>query len=284
MSGSLQFEAPTILEYFAALVADDATLPVLEAAVAVAQDEWPGLDVQGVLAQIDGLAERLRRRIPADAAPLQRLQLLNRYFFQELGFAGNVNDYYDPGNSYLPTVLQTRRGIPLTLALLYVELATQAGLSAQGVSFPGHFLVKLRLPRGEVVIDPFNGHSLSREDLDERLQSLRPQRGLRGDDEVPLGLFLQAAPSRDVVARLLGNLREIHRDAGDLQRLAAVLRRLVILLPDDWELRRDLALVLAGLGRQTEAADELEQYLAHRPSARDASGLRLQMAAWRRRQ
>jgi len=284
MSGSLQFEAPTVLEYFAALVADDATLPVLEAAIAVAQDEWPGLDVQGVLAQIDGLAERFRRRIPADAAPLQRLQLLNRYFFQELGFAGNVNDYYDPGNSYLPTVLQTRRGIPLTLALLYVELATQAGLSAQGVSFPGHFLIKLRLPRGEVVIDPFNGHSLSREDLDERLQSLRPQQGLRGDDEVPLGLFLQAAPARDVVARLLGNLREIHREAGDLQRLAAVLRRLVILLPDDWELRRDLALVLAGLGRQTEAADELAQYLEHRPSARDASGLRRQLAAWRRRQ
>jgi regulator of sirC expression with transglutaminase-like and TPR domain len=284
MSGSLHFEAPTVLDYFASLVADDDTLPVLEAAVAVAQDELPGLDVQGVLAQIDGLAERLRRRLPADAAPLHRLRLLNRYFFHELGFAGNVNDYYAAGNSYLPMVLQTRRGIPLTLALLYVELATQAGLSAQGVSFPGHFLVKLRLPRGEVVIDPFNGQSLSREDLDERLQPLRARHGLPDDDEVPLGLFLQAAPAREMVARLLRNLCEIHRQAGDLARQAAVLRRLVILLPDDWEQRRELALVLAALGRHALAAEELAAYLAHRPAAADAAAMRRQLAAWRRLQ
>jgi len=284
MSGSLHFEAPTVLDYFASLVADDDTLPVLEAAVAVAQDELPGLDVQGVLAEIDGLAERLRRRLPADAAPLHRLRLLNRYFFHELGFAGNVNDYYAAGNSYLPMVLQTRRGIPLTLALLYVELATQAGLSAQGVSFPGHFLVKLRLPRGEVVIDPFNGQSLSREDLDERLQPLRARHGLPDDDEVPLGLFLQAAPAREMVARLLRNLCEIHRQAGDLARQAAVLRRLVILLPDDWEQRRELALVLAALGRHALAAEELAAYLAHRPAAADAAAMRRQLAAWRRLQ
>jgi regulator of sirC expression with transglutaminase-like and TPR domain len=284
MSGSLHFEAPTALAYFASLVADDASLPVLEAAVAVAQDENPGLDVQGVLAQIDGLADRLRRRLPADAAPLQRLRLLNRYFFQELGFAGNVNDYYDPRNSYLPDVLATRRGIPLTLALLYIELATQAGLKAQGVSFPGHFLVKLRLPRGEVIIDPFNGQSLSREALEERLQPLRAQRGLVGDDEVPLGLFLQAAPARDVVARLLRNLREIHRSAGDLERLAAIQQRLVILLPQAWEERRDLALVLAELGRHAPAADELAVYLQQRPTASDAGSLRRRLAGWRRLQ
>ena len=284
MSGSLHFEAPTALEYFAALVADDATLPVLEAAVAVALDETPRLDVQGVLAQIDSLADRLCRRIPADAAPLQRLRLLNRYFFQELGFAGNVNDYYDPRNSYLPEVLQTRRGIPLTLALLYIELATQAGLQAQGVSFPGHFLVKLRLPRGEVIIDPFNGQSLSRAELDDMLQPLRTERGLVDDDEVPLGLFLQPASPRDVVARLLRNLREIHRSADDLERLAAVLRRLVILLPQAGDERRELALVLAELGQHGQAADELAGYLQQRPSASDADGLRRQLAAWRRLQ
>ncbi|MBE0548066.1 MAG: transglutaminase family protein [Rubrivivax sp.] len=281
MSGPLHFVAPTALEYFAALVADDASLPVLEAAVAVAQDDNPGLDVQGVLAHIDGLADRLCRRIPADAAPLQRLRLLNRYFFQELGFAGNVNDYYDPRNSYLPEVLQTRRGIPLTLALLYIEMATQAGLHAQGVSFPGHFLVKLRLPRGEVIIDPFNGRSLSRAELDALLQPLRTERGLVDDDEAPLGLFLQAASARDVVARLLRNLREIHRGADDLERLAAVLRRLVILLPQAGDERRELALVLAELGQHGLAADELAVYLQQRPSASDAEGLHRQLAAWR---
>ena len=92
MSGPLHFEAPTALEYFAALVADDASLSVLEAAVAVAQDDDPSLDTQAVLAEIDALAARLRRRLAADAPPLQRLRLLNRYFFEELGFGGNVND------------------------------------------------------------------------------------------------------------------------------------------------------------------------------------------------
>ena len=177
MPGSLHFEAPTALQYFATLVADDASLSALEAAISVAQDEYPGLDVQATLAQVDELAERLRKRIPADAAPLQRLRLLNRFYFHELGFAGNVNDYYDARNSYLPDVMRTRRGIPITLALLYIELASQVGLEAAGISFPGHFLVKLHMPRGEVVIDPFNGQSLSREALDERLL---PKRGRCG--------------------------------------------------------------------------------------------------------
>ena len=282
MSGSLQFCAPTTLEYFAALVAEDASFSVLEAAVAVAQDDEPELDVQGVLAQIDTLADRLRRRMPADAAPLQRLRLLNQYFFQELGFAGNVNNYYDRRNSLLPAVLETRRGIPLTLALLYIELATQLGLNARGVSFPGHFLVKLHMPRGEVVIDPFSGRSLGREELEERLLPYRRQRGLVDEEDTPLGLFLQAAPPRDVIARLLRNLKEIHRSAHDWPRLAAVLQRLVILLPQDWEERRDHALALFQLDRLEQAADELAVYLQQRPDAPDAPGLRDELATWRR--
>jgi regulator of sirC expression with transglutaminase-like and TPR domain len=295
MAGPLQFCAPTMLGYFAALVADDTSLPVLEAAVAVAQDEDPDLDTQGVLSQIDTLAAKLRRRVPADAAPLQRLRLLNHYFFHELGFAGNVNNYYDRRNSLLPAVLETRRGIPLTLALLYIELATQIGLRAQGVSFPGHFLVKLQMPRihgglegpargGDVIIDPFSGRSLGREELEERLLPYRHQRGLGPDDEVPLALFLQPAAPRDVIARLLRNLKEIHRSARDWPRLAAVLQRLVILLPQDWEERRDHALVLFQLGRLELAADELRTYLEHRPDAGDAAALRRELAAWRRAQ
>jgi regulator of sirC expression with transglutaminase-like and TPR domain len=282
MARSLHFEAPTALDYFATLVADDASLPLLEAAVALAQDDDATLDVQGVLAQIDALAERLTRRIAPDAPPLQRLRLLNRYFFHELGFAGNVNDYYDRSNSLVPSVLATRRGIPITLAVLYIELATQAGLAAQGVSFPGHFLIKIPMPRGEVVIDPFTGRSLGREELEERLQPYRQQNQLLDDDEVPLGLFLQAAPPRDIIARLLRNLKEIHRSAGDWPRLAAVQQRLVVLLPLDWEERRDLALALARLGRRGQAAEQLATYLEHRPEASDAPAMRRELAAWRR--
>ncbi len=280
MAGHLHFDAPSALDYFATLVAEDAGFPLLEAAVSLAQDDDPGLDVQAVLARVDELADRLRRRVPADAVPMQRLRLLNHYFFQELGFAGNVNDYYDPRNSLLPAVLSSRRGIPITLAVLYIEVAMQIGLKAQGISFPGHFLVKLSLPRGEAVIDPFSGQSLSREDLEERLAPFRPARAGAADDEVPLGLFLQGASGRDVVARMLRNLKEIHRSRCDWVRMERVVARLVRLLPEAWDERRDHALVLAELGAHGQAAQQLALYLQRQPDAGDAESLRRHLAAW----
>ena len=219
MADSLRFEVPTPLDYFAMLVVDDASLSLVEAAASIGQDAHASLDVQAVLAEIDALATRLKRRVAADAVPLHRLRLLNRFFFQDLGFAGNVNHYHDPRNSYLHEVLRSRRGIPITLAVLYIELAQQIGLQAQGVSFPGHFLIKLRLRQGqrqgEVLIDPFTGRSLSREDLSEMLEPYRERHGLADEEEMPLGLFLQSASTRDVIARMLRNLKEIHRGNED---------------------------------------------------------------------
>lgn len=283
MALPLYIEPPSALDYFATLVAEDAGFSVLEAAASVALDDEPDLDVQGVLDAVDALADRLRRRLPADVQGLQRLRLLNQYFFQELGFAGNVNDYHDRDNSSLAAVLRTRRGIPITLAMLYIEIANQVGLEARGVSFPGHFLIKLRLPLGEVVIDPFSGRSLDREALEERLQPFRSQRGLVGDDDAPLGLFLQAATPREQVARLLRNLKEIHLAARDWPRLVAVQRRMVILLAEVWSERRDLGLALAQGGHYDEAVDALALYLHHEPAASDAAAMRRKLAAWRRR-
>ena len=271
---SLRFEAPTLLDYFASLVADDRQFSQLEAAIAIAQDEEPSLDVQGVLSQIDTLAARLKQRIAADTGALQKLRYLNRYFFQELGFAGNVNDYHDPHNSYLHRVLATRRGIPITLALLYIEIAQQIGLDARPVSFPGHFLAKLKMPQGEVIIDPFSGQSLSREALEVRLAPYRWRQGLVGEFEAPLGLFLQTASGRDVLARMLRNLKEIHRSAERWPPLLGVQERLVVLLPEAWEERRDRALVLAELGQDIAAASDLQVYLDHRADAEDAHALR----------
>jgi regulator of sirC expression with transglutaminase-like and TPR domain len=273
MPGPLQFETPTALEYFTSLVADDASLSLVETALAIAQDDFPKLDTQSVLSEIDTMVAKLKRRFPADAVPVQRLRWLNRFFFQELGFAGNVNDYYDPQNSYLHRVLQTRRGIPITLAVLYIELATQIGLPARGVSFPGHFLVKLRMntgsQQGEVVIDPFTGHSLSRDELDELIAPYKKTRGLQGEFDVPLGLFLQAATSREIVARMLRNLKEIHRGTQDWRRMLQVLQRLIVLLPQSWEERRDRGLVYADLGIEDAAARDLAMYLERAPDATD---------------
>ena len=279
---NLQLQAPSMLGYFAALVAEDKGFALVEAAICVAQDEQPALDAQAVLGEIDRLAARLKARLPSDAPALRRLRALNQYFFVELGFAGNVNNYYDRRNSYLHEVLASRRGIPITLALLYIELASQLGLQADGVSFPGHFLVKLRMPQGEVVIDPVSGRSLSRDELDERLAPYRARHGLEGDFEAPLGLFLQTAPPRDVLARLLFNLKEIHRSAEDWPRLLAVQQRLVLLLPQAAEEQRDRGLVWAELGRPDEAATDLAAYLAARPQAEDAPALRERLAELRR--
>lgn len=278
MTERIKFAVPTALEYFSALVADDASLSLVEAAASVAQDDHPDLDIAAVLEEVDTLAERLKRRIPADAVAMQRLRMLNRYFFAELGFAGNVNDYYAVSNSHLHAVLASRRGIPITLAILYIELASHVGLAARGVSFPGHFLVKLRMSsgdtQGEVLIDPFTGHSLSREELDDRLAPYKRAQGLVGNLEPPLGVFLRAATPRDVLARLLRNLKEIHRNTHDGLRLLAVQRRLTVLLPDAWDEVRDRGFAFADLGQDAAAMMDLRSYLQHCADAPDCAEVR----------
>ena len=263
------FELPTPLGYFAALVREDRGFPLLEATAAVALDEYPELDLQQLLGQVDQMALRLQRRLPADAGPLERLRRLNQFFFGDLAFGGNVNHYYDPDNSYLNRVLERRRGIPITLGVLWLELAQGLGLQARGINFPGHFLVKVSLAQGQVVIDPFTGQSLGREDLSERLEPFRRRHGLVDEFEPPVELYLQSAPEREILARVLRNLKDIQHQAADWPRLLQVLERLVILLPEDWSERRDRGLALAGLGRIDEARADLEIYLAQAEDAPD---------------
>lgn len=232
-----KLEVPTTLEYFASLVQSDAQFPLLEAATSVAQDRYPELDIQYVLDQVDKWSCRLKTRLPADAGALHKLRLLNKFFFEELGFAGNVNNYYDPDNSFIPAVMRSRRGIPITLAVLWLELAQVVGLQANGVGFPGHFLVKVRLPfphDGQVVIDPFTGDSLSREDLLERLAPMHAESGLNIDGDVSeelLAHYLRAATPREIVARMLRNLEEIYTSRREFERLALTKKRLAVLLP-----------------------------------------------------
>jgi len=283
MNTPLRLDAPTPLEYFAALVGEDAGLNLLEAAASLAQDELPALDVQAVLAEVDALAQRLRQRLPADASAQVKLRSLCRFFHEELGFGGNVNNYYERGNSYIHQVLATRRGIPVSLTVILLELAGQLGLRAQGLAFPGHFLVRVRMGNGEVVLDPFSGESLSRSRLDEMLQAFRGSTGLHGDVDLPVDLFLQPASPRDILARMLRNLKEIHRAAADWPRLLAVQQRLVVLLPHAAIERRDRGLVLESLGHWPAAAEDLEAYLAQEPQAPDGPMLQERVAQLRQR-
>lgn len=259
----LDFSLPTPLAYFASLVRDDEDFALFEAALSLAQDEYPDLDLQTSLGEVDQLLARVRRRLADDASALQRVRVLNQFFFTDLGFAGNVNNYYDPDNSFLPVVLRTRRGIPISLAVLWMELAQGLHLDVQGVSFPGHFLVKVSMPMGQAVIDPMSGRSLSREELSEMLEPYRRRSGLVDEFEAPLGLYLQAATPRDILVRMLRNLKEIYRSQRDWLRLLTVQERLVVLLPESWSEYRDRGLVHAELGNPNRALADLELYLEH---------------------
>lgn len=279
---NLSFHAPTPLAYFASLVENDETLPLLEAAASLAQDEEPTLDVQQVLDDVDRLLRRVRSRLGRQTDDLSRLAVLNQVFFRDLGFGLNANDYYAAENSYLQEVIRSRRGIPISLAVIWLELAQGLGLNAHGVSFPGHFLVKVALDAGLVVIDPASGESLGVDSLAERLAPYREgadrQAGADLDEgETPLGLYLQACPARQCLARMLRNLKEIFRSQEDWSRLLAVMERLVILLPDDMHERRDRGLVHAELGHAGQALADLQSYLEAEPLAADHVALSARM-------
>lgn len=277
----LNLAPPTPLAYFASLVASDDGLPLLEAAAALALMDEPGLDVQQVLADVDRLQARLARRVPPDAGALNRVRYLGRFFFGELGFAGNVNDYHLPGNSFVHTVLHTRRGIPISLAVLWLELARGIGLAADGIGFPGHFLVQARLVQGRVVIDPFTGQSLSRADLLARIDEFHPHDPHGPEADALLALHLQESPPRQMLARMLRNLQGIYRTRQDWARLVAVQDRLTVLLPQAWAEYRERGLALARLGQHERAAADLALYLRQMPHAADRDAMAARLAVLR---
>lgn len=279
---TLSLALPTPLEYFASLVHSDTDFALLEAAACLAQDEYPELDVQEVLGEVDQLLARLKQRVARDAGSLQKLRALHQFFYRDLGFAGNVNHYYDPDNSFVNVILHTRRGIPISLAVLWLELAQGLGLAARGVGFPGHFMVKVNLPEGQVVMDPLDGQSLTREALAERLEPYRRRNGLMDEFEVPLGLYLQVSPPRDIIARMLHNLKEIHTSQEDWLRLIAVQDRLIVLLPQAWDEYRDRGLAHAELGHAGRALEDLETYLGNAEQGADMPAIARRVAELRR--
>lgn len=279
----LKFEPVSPLDYFASLVQSDEHFPTLEAAASLAQDEEPDLDVQHVLDDVERLLKKVKARLPEDADALSRLAMLTQVFYKDMGFGVNANDFYAPENSYLQEVLRTRRGLPISLAVIWLELAQGLGLNAQGIAFPGHFLVKVALEGGLVVLDPLTGESLGVDNLAERLGPYRDDvdwaAGADLDSgETPLGLYLQACPPRDLLARMLRNLKEVFRAQEDWPRMLSVMDRLVVLLPEVWTERRDRGLVHAELGHVQEALHDLQVYLGAEPTAHDQAALKVRLS------
>ena len=270
-----------ILDYFSSLMADDESLPLTEAALSLAQDAYPDLDMQATLAEIDELVVRARRRMPDDASVEHKVDALNRYFFRELGFSSNLNDYYDPDNSHLNVVLRRRRGIPISLAVIYLEMAEQLGLPVRGVSFPGHFLLRVATPGQDLMLDPTTGQTLSEAQMVEMLEPYVQRVGESIGSA--LRVLLQPATRREIVARMLRNLKGTYLQTERWQRLLAVQQRLVIALPNSIEEVRDRGFAYARLDYLRPALEDLQRYIEVRPDAEDATVVETELHELRQR-
>ena len=209
----------------------DADLNLAEAALLIALDEYPNLDPAGYLARIDSFAAVVQSRIVPGSDTLDMIRELNRYLFVDEGFRGNLEDYADPRNSYLNEVLDRKLGIPISLSVVYLEVAWRLGLPFEGVSFPGHFLVKCPYAGGQIVLDPFlKGISLGAEDLHDRIRRLT---GGRDPDESSLNDWLAGAGRRAIVLRMLRNLRGNFVAREEHERALAMAEKAVLLAPED---------------------------------------------------
>ncbi|HWA12632.1 MAG TPA: tetratricopeptide repeat protein [Burkholderiales bacterium] len=259
---------------------DEEEIDLAEAALLVALHACPRLDVGHYLARIDEFGAGLRERIAPDAPATRRIEALNRYLFGELGFSPNRDDYYDPRNSFLHEVIDRRIGIPITLSVLYMEVGRRIGLSLQGVGFPGHFLVKCAVGEAMVVLDPYGGGlSLGIAELQERLRASRGGEVSRAI----IASLLVAAGKKDILARMLRNLKAIYLREQALEKALAILDALVAAVPADAAERRDRGMLYQQLDCFGAAADDFEHYLARVPGAADADDIRQRVVELRGR-
>jgi regulator of sirC expression with transglutaminase-like and TPR domain len=254
---------------------DDASLPLLGTALLIARDEYPGLDADLYDTLVQGHAAGMRDEIEAIDHWALKMQAINRYLFEELGYAGDHDQYYDPRNSYLNEVFERRRGNPISLAMVQMEVARRLGVPLDGVSFPGHFLVRLPVDDGVLVMDPFNrGRPL---DVDELRQRARPHLGGDAPDDEALSQILNPASHRAILMRVLRNLHGLYSDGKDWERATRSADRLLKLSPNDPDALRDRGLGYLHMGHNSGARTDLARYLQLNPRARDAMTVRTRL-------
>ena len=267
-----RFELP---DWNALAALDDTELPLLGTALLIARDEYPALDAPRYDELLDHHAAYLRGTIDAIDHSALKMQAINRHLFEEIGYAGNHDEYYDPRNSYLNEVFDRRLGNPISLALVQMEVSRRLGVPLDGVSFPGHFLVRLPVDDGVLVMDPFNrGRPLGVDELRERAQ---PHMGGDVPDDEVLSQILNPASHRAILMRVLRNLHGVYRENGDWERATRSADRLLKLSPDDAEGLRDRGLGYLHLGHLGGAREDLARYLSRNPDAADAADVRAQL-------
>lgn len=250
----------------------DDELPLLDTALLIARDEYPQLDAASYAAAIQGYADAVKPKLSDGADLPATLTTINRYLFDELGFSGNNSQYDDPRNSYLNEVFDRKLGIPISLAVVQIELMRRLGLPLDGISFPGHFLVRLPVDDGILVMDPFNkGRPVSAEELKERAS---PHLGGQVPDDVQLIEILAPATHRMILVRMLRNLNGLYLQAEDWERVARTADRLLKLAPETAEAFRDRGVAYRELGHAKGAREDLARYLHVLPNAEDEDEVR----------
>ncbi|MGA7936493.1 MAG: transglutaminase-like domain-containing protein [Kovacikia sp.] len=242
----------------------DEQINLEKAALYLAMEEYPDLEVDAYLNALDTMAAEVEDRLPAEFYPLKILQTINDYLYNDLGFTGNTNAYYDPRNSFLNEVIDRRTGIPITLALVYLAIAQRLDFPMVGVGMPGHFLIRPDVEEMEIFVDAFHqGEILFAQDCQGLLSRAYGQ---------PVKLhaaFLQSVTSRQILGRMLTNLKMIYLNQGNLKKTVAAVERILLLYPDAAFELRDRGVLYYRLNRFTEARKDLEDYLTLTPTAED---------------
>jgi regulator of sirC expression with transglutaminase-like and TPR domain len=270
-----------LVEAFAALVGpgvEDERIDLVRAALTIARTEYPELDVEAYVDRVDDLARRAERSVSDMGEPKENIAAINQILFEETGLRGNRDDYYDPRNSFLNDVLDRGLGIPITLALLYMEVGRRIGFPLFGVGMPGHFLLKhYDIDGRETLIDCFNGGNiLTQQDCQRRLDEIYAgQMTLRPE-------FLFAISRRQMLTRILNNLKTIYLSGRNFRKALPIIDLVLVIYPRSPEDVKQRASLRHSLGQTRAAVEDLENYLKMSPDASDADEIRQTALSLRR--
>jgi len=273
---------PELIESFSVFVGpdiEDEKIDLIRAALVLARTEYLTLDIESYVARIEELARRVASLVP-DLHPQRMLAALNQVLFEEVNLRGNREDYYDPRNSFLNDVLDRGLGIPITLSIVYMEVARRVGLPLSGVGMPGHFLVKHYSDDGrETLIDCFNrGDVLSRQDCQSRLDEIYSgEMALRPE-------FLHPISRRQILTRMLNNLNTVYLSTRNFRKALPIADLILVIYPRSSEDVKQRALLRYSIGLHSFAAEDLDEYLKMSPNASDADEIRQMSLSIRRMQ
>ncbi|MBZ5552895.1 MAG: transglutaminase-like domain-containing protein [Acidobacteriia bacterium] len=266
----MSLQQQNVVDSFRSIVSlDEGPIDLALAALTIAQSEYPALRIKDYLNRLDEMGVRASRRLPRECPhPVKVIEALNHFIFHENGFTGNEDDYYDPRNSYLNDVLDRKTGIPITLSLVYMELAQRVGLDMVGVGLPGHFVVKLGDPLTEIFIDPYHGGTfMTVDDCRTRWAEMSS-----GPGEFHPA-FLHPVSKKQILFRLLNNLKHIFSRTGAAEKSLAIIELMLVISPESATEIRDLSLMHLQLKQYRKAAEGLRKCLALEPDGPDRDQL-----------